>query len=158
MESTITELQETIKSLVVRVTQLEGMSQSVKRLERAWIEVCFGSLSCMNLWSVPYMSVTKGRRVRSRMSVYSHLSIMPSKMHIPVLPCRLIPAQTFTFGGCLGLQWVCMYGGKWWALNRTTTRRLHYRSLQIRCQKKLYIIVGSTYQGGDSFSASGSIH
>ena len=79
-----------------------------------WFDVCLGSLSCMNLWLVPYTSLTKGRRVCSRMSVYSHLSIIPSKTHIPVLPCTLIPAHTFTFVGCLALQResVCVCGGE----------------------------------------------
>ena len=37
MENTMTELQETTWSLMVRVTQLEGLHQSIKRLEHAFM-------------------------------------------------------------------------------------------------------------------------
>ena len=39
MENTITELQETTRSLMVRVAQLEGLHQRVKGLEHVWIDI-----------------------------------------------------------------------------------------------------------------------
>ena len=52
MENTITELQETTRSLMVRVTQLEGLHQSVKRLERA---LMYGPTSYSS-WQLPPLS------------------------------------------------------------------------------------------------------
>ena len=69
----------------------------------AYRDVCLGSLSCMNRWWFGYTELIKGMRVASRIDVYSCAFIIPSKMQIPVLPLELIPAQTCTFVGCLGL-------------------------------------------------------
>ena len=38
------------------------------------------------------------------MSQNRNRSIVPSKTQMPVRPCLLIPAQTWTFMGCLGLK------------------------------------------------------
>ncbi len=50
------------------------------------------------------LSRKEAGRACCKISVYSHLSMIPSKMHIPDPPWRLIPAQTWTFTGCLALQ------------------------------------------------------
>ena len=44
-----------------------------------------------------------GTSVPSRISVYKGAFIFPSKIHIGVLPLRLIPAQMCTFTGCFAL-------------------------------------------------------
>ena len=59
----------------------------------ARLDVCFGSLSCMNRCSGSF-SWIKGRRVDSRMLQKRSASMMPSKIQISVAPCLLIPAQT----------------------------------------------------------------
>ena len=74
----------------------------------ACLDVCFGSLSCINLWPSGYTSSRKERSVLSNIMVYKGPFIFPSKMQIPVLPRQLIPAQTWTFGGCLALD-VCVH-------------------------------------------------
>ena len=69
----------------------------------AYPDVCFGSLSCINLCSSGKTSVMNGTSVPSRMLTNSSFMI-PSKMHIPVLPFFDIPAHTCTLVGCLGLK------------------------------------------------------
>ena len=42
-------------------------------------------------------------------SVYSGAFMIPSKMQIPVVPWRLMPAHTWTFTGCLALYKELIY-------------------------------------------------
>lgn len=70
----------------------------------AALELCLGSLSCINLHPFGNTFCTKGSRVPSRISMKRVFSIMPSKMHIPVLPLKVIPAHTCNFRGCFGLE------------------------------------------------------
>ena len=87
---------------------------------------CLGSLSCMNRWGpegyneffksnninwwrTPPESPDEnpienleGNKVFSNMFTYTSAVMIPWKMHIFVLPFQLIPAQTWTFNGCLG--------------------------------------------------------
>lgn len=66
-------------------------------------DVCLGSLSCMKRWWSGKTSLTKGRSVLSRMLVYIAAFILPSNIHIPHRPRRLMPPHTCTFTGCLAL-------------------------------------------------------
>ena len=70
----------------------------------ARIEVCLGSLSCMNLWWLGNFISKNGKRVPRMISTNSGAFMMPSNTHIPVAPFLLIPAQTWTLTGCLALQ------------------------------------------------------
>ena len=64
--------------------------------------VCFGSLSCINLCPCGYIELINGRRFLLRISTYVSAFIVPSKIHILVLPCQLIPPHTRNFMGCFG--------------------------------------------------------
>lgn len=75
---------------------------NIKALAR--FEVCFGSLSYMNLWPSGKRSRRKGSSVACNMSVYKFAFMIPSKMQMPVAPFKLIPAQMWTFTGCLALR------------------------------------------------------
>ena len=81
--------------------QFISFSSLKKALAR--LDVCLGSLSCINLWSGSVW-LMNGRRVVSRSTVlqYSSAPIIPSKMHTLVASFRLIPAHTCTLSGCLG--------------------------------------------------------
>lgn len=70
----------------------------------AAFEVCFGLLSAMNRCVSGYTSRRNGNSVYSRTWMYKSTSIIPSKIHMPILSCRLIPAQMWTLTGCLALQ------------------------------------------------------
>ena len=71
---------------------------------RAKMEVCLGSLSCMKQWGVvEKLTRINGINVWSRMEVNRNLSMIPSKIQIPVRPFLEIPVQTWTFTGCFGL-------------------------------------------------------
>ena len=71
----------------------------------AWIEECLGSLSCMKRCSSSAnLSSINGSSVCSKISTNKNLSMVPSKMHIPVRPRLLMPAHTCTFTGCFGLR------------------------------------------------------
>ena len=67
-------------------------------------DVCFGLLSCIKWWPSGYTSCRNGRSVRLKnlMVMYNSASMIPSNTKIPVLPHMLIPAQMWTFTGCLG--------------------------------------------------------
>ena len=65
-------------------------------------DVCFGSLSYINLCESMYVLRMKGTRPLCIMVVYRSASIMPSKRTIRVGPLLLMPAQTCTFDGCFG--------------------------------------------------------
>ena len=68
-----------------------------------WPETCFGSCPAW-IYARHEMSFAKmEQRVLPRISVYSSFFNMPSKMHTPVHPLLLIPAQMCTFVGCFGL-------------------------------------------------------
>ena len=67
-------------------------------------DVCLGSLSAMNLWLVGIPRAINGSNVRSSMFTYSGAFIIQSKMHIWVGPFLLMPAQTWTYVGCVALR------------------------------------------------------
>ena len=67
-------------------------------------EVCFGSLSCINLWPKGNFWAINGNKVVSRILTYSMASIFPSKTQILEGPRKLMLAQTWTLTGCFGLQ------------------------------------------------------
>ena len=73
-------------------------------MSQAKLEMCLGSLSCMKRWAIGNFSWMKGTSVWPRISVNKNLSIMPSKMQIPVWSLLEIPAYTWTFTGCFALQ------------------------------------------------------
>lgn len=74
-----------------------------KKYALASLEVCLGSLSCMNWWPSGNLAFKKGSKVFRNISTYRGASIIPSKMQISVEPIQLIPAHTWTFIGCFGL-------------------------------------------------------
>ena len=71
---------------------------------RAKLDVCLGSLFFMKRCELGNFSWMNGMSVWSRISVKSNLSIIPSKMQIPVWPLLEIPAHTCTFTECFALQ------------------------------------------------------
>lgn len=73
-------------------------------------DVCFGSLSCMNLWVDGKLQLIKVTNSYIEWSI-----ILPSNMHTFVAPCLLMPAQTWTFTGCSGLGFSL---GGWFALRK----------------------------------------
>ena len=79
----------------------------------AYPDVCLGSLSCINLCSSGKTSVMNGTSVPSRMLTNSSFFMIPSEMHIPVLPFFDIPAHTCTLVGCLGLEGICNHVYYW---------------------------------------------
>ena len=71
---------------------------------RAKLEVCLGSLSCMKRCELGNFTWMNGMSVWSRIPINRNLSIIPSKMQIPMRPFLEIPAHTWTFTGCFALQ------------------------------------------------------
>lgn len=67
-------------------------------------EVCFGSLSCINRWLTGNLSLIKGNKPVLIISTYNSEFMIPSKITMFVGPFKLMPAQTWTLIGCLGLQ------------------------------------------------------
>ena len=65
--------------------------------------VCSRPLSCINWCLSGYTFCRNGTSIRSRISMYTGPSIIPSNTKISVSSCMLIPAQTRTLVGCLGL-------------------------------------------------------
>ena len=77
-----------------------------------WVSllVCFGSLSCWNLWPSGNVSRIKGIRLLLRRSSVKKVdSIIPPKTARVVAPRLDIPAQTWTLYGCFGLPF--SFGG-----------------------------------------------
>ena len=68
----------------------------------ALLEVCLGSLSCMNNTGSSLPSIN-GFSPASKTLIYPSASIFPSKTTIGVGPFQLMPAHTCTLVGCLGL-------------------------------------------------------
>ena len=75
----------------------------------ASIEICFGSLFCMNLCPSGYIAQINGNNAASGIWMNNGAFIMPSTIQILVFPLQLIPAHTCTyFCGmlCLGFIFV----------------------------------------------------
>ena len=70
----------------------------------ASIEVCFGSLSCMNLCPSGYTARINGNNAASGIWMNNGAFIIPSTIQIPVLPLQLIPVHTCTLWDAL--PWV----------------------------------------------------
>ena len=102
----------------------------------ACLDVCFGSLSCINLWPSGYTSSRKDRSVQSKIMVYKGPFIFPSKMQIAVLPRQLIPAPTWPFGGCLTLEKMCLHTWKiHYNFKKATVKKISYKYIiSARCQ------------------------
>ena len=65
-------------------------------------EVCFGSLSRMNL-GVESTFLRYGTNPDFKTSFHPAAIILPSNITIGVFPLQAMLAQTWTFGGCFGL-------------------------------------------------------
>ena len=66
---------------------------------RAKMEVCLGSLSCMKRWGVVgKLTRINGISVWLRMEVNRNLSMIPSKIQIPVRPLRFLPRHGLSLG------------------------------------------------------------
>ena len=95
-------------------------------------EVCFGSLSCINLWPPGYFSAMNGKSVELKIWVLRLESIILSNIQIWVGPLRLIPAHTCSFKGCLGLQ-------------ETDYVRTHSKNKLVNITTKHHIQIHNTY-------------
>ena len=71
-----------------------------------WFDVCLGSLSCMNLWLVPYTSLTRGRRVCSR-----SMEVDMDVLHV-IFANHLAYSREFFSNSSSSRS----YSGTWWAL------------------------------------------
>ena len=66
------------------------------------LEVCFGSLSCINLWPLGYFCSRNGNNPLFSISMYTLASMIPLNTTTSVAPFQLMPAHTCNFRGCLG--------------------------------------------------------
>lgn len=102
----------------------------------ACLDVCF--------WSLIYDH--QGILLQGRIEAYSLKSwyamvpfIFPSKMQIAELLRQLIPAPTWTFGGCLTLEKMCVHTCTWrkrhYNFKKATVKKISFKYIiSARCQ------------------------
>ena len=76
-----------------------------------------------------------GMRAESKMSVKRNLSMIPSKIQILLFPFLLMPAQTCTLNGCLGL------GRRLWALSLLSTAVILQLHSTLVCPQNILKVV-----------------
>ena len=73
----------------------------------AILDVCLGSLSCMNRWESGYLRRINGSKPLCRIDTYRSAFIIPLNITIGVGPLLLIPAHACSLIGYLNARFQC---------------------------------------------------